>query len=723
MKLAEQLDHYTTEALAGMLAAWGAGEKVTKKADRLVIATRLLADPETFRRAPWEPAERVLLALFARAETPVAGVVLGAARMRGEPGVDRAFERLVASGCLLATWTPYGSKLDADAVIGEPTLPLALAPGLAALPPLPLPAPPALSYAPVPDAQVREVRPNRGGETAARLTAVVACAARVRLKVNKDGSLSAGAIATVRKELGVETGEVAWLIALAAAAELLSVQDGRLEPSGTAEPGLGALLARVRRGFERRGGWLDDIDVSDPKPPELGGTTPESALLARALVYGTLARIRTDGWVRLDAIVDTLVALDPLVGYRGDRYRPWDRPRTDSPSRKQRQVDYVRGAIVQAAWRLGIVDLGTTGAWYAPERISSDYRYDERFRGGIGYLRAADAKLPEWSRTPCDLVVRIPPLGRRVLGLTDEEPPVEAVPGFHVGMDYEVVAPIATTPAALLYALDRVGLALPAAPADPVRRWKLERERWLAALQGGLDGAALLTTLATAQGRPLPANLTDTIAGWSEGYGTLTLWTRHDLVEYPDRAARDAAAVAGGTAIGDRFLLVRQGLAPGTLLDYGGPPTRVLDVGPDGALTLHATPDLLVADEVSAVASGEGRTLRLDPAKLRGRPAAATLAWLRARARAPLTEGTAIAVRGWCGDVPAQLAVVDLLQLRDASDAAALLEHRELAQHVAGVLYGGLIVLKPGARGPVLAALAALGITPETKLRYAGEER
>ncbi len=724
MKLDEILDNYTTAALAGMAAAWGDGKGVTTKAERMKLVARRIVDPETFHRAQWEPTERTILAILARTPTPTKGRVLGEARMRGDRGVDQAFGRLVTCGAVLANWTSWGSKLDVPDIVREERGPLVLAPGLAALPPLPLPPPPPLKLRGVPEAQVRATRPNRGGETASRLCLLTACAARRKLKVRKDGEPSEATWITLEKELGASLTEVAWLYELARAAGLLVLADGHLRaielPAN--EASLGALLARVREGFVARGTWVDDLDPEDPvqtarrSPPRAAG-----AAVARPLLYGTLARVATEGWFRLDELVDALLDLDPVLGFRDERTDSHARElRVEGASEKLHQRQFLRGAVAQAMWRLGIVDVGTTGEWYTPLPPDSNYAYDRRFKGAYGYRRVEDAALPEWTPPPCDLVVRISPLGRRALGLTTEEPPVDAVAGFHVGMDFEVVAPIASTPATVLFQLDLAARAHPAGPGDPVRRWRLERERWLGALQGGLDGTALLAALAVAQGRPLPPNVTDTIAGWAEGYGVTTLWARHDLVELADRAARDAAAKAGGTAVGDRFLLVPRGAATGTVIDYGGAPARVLDVTPDGAVTLQPTPDLMVADELAAVTTGEGPDRRLDPAKLRGRPPEATVAWLRARSREVLPPATAIAVRGWCGGVPARLAQVELLQLRDADDAEALLGRPGIARHVAGVLVGGLLVLKPGARKALTKELAAIGVIPAEGLQLEG---
>ena len=721
MNLAETLDGYAADALNAMLRVWDldTAKRAGTKTERIRLLTAILSDAERLGDARLTPGERIMLALAGRHPDLRTGTLLRAFRARGEADAESTLTGLVGRGLVLCLDAEWGSKIALNDVMRRTGARLAVAPGLPELLPLSTPAP--ICPAPVPDVGIRAVRPHRGAETGARILALVACAARRKLRVNVGGDLGNPALEALVRDLELPPMHVVWLLELARAGGLVDMRDRLLRPVELPADArtLGGLLARVHAGFVARSTLTDDIDLDAPTSG-YRVITESGASAARGVLHGVLARLGTDGWVRVDDLVDAALRIDRRLGL-GELERYRYSTAGDCPSDWLAQREYARGALTQAAWRLGLVDVGTTEAeWHTPLHPERPYDYDDLFREGGGRRSGAPA-LPAWTPPPCGLCVRLTPLGRRVLGLTADEPATGAIPGFLVAMDFEVVGPVATTPPGLTFRLDQAARPLPIGPGDPVRRWKLERERWLAALQGGLDGAALLADLAEALGRPLPGNVADTLAGWANNYGVTTLFAGHDLIAYADRAARDAAARGPRTvAIADRWLLVPRGGVNGTVLHYGGPPIRSLEILEDATVKVLVTADLLVPSELDPITEGAGATRRLSAAKLRGRPAEPLLDALRARAATPMSATTEVLIRGWCGDIPpAGLAAVELLQLEDATTAEALAARPELAPYVQGALYGGVLVLRPNCRPAVVQALGSLGIGVANALEYA----
>lgn len=493
MNLSAVLDGYTSDALGAMLRVWdpNGGKRVTIKSERLRALVGILSDPAQVGVAQWSDGERAVLALLWRME-PRRLAPLGAmGRAQGVEDVDRVLETLLACGAILCPEPGWGSKLSAQDILKLHDAPLVFAPGIVQAPRLDPPAP--LRLEPVPPERIRATRAGRGAETAAQLLAFVALAGRKKLRVTKAGLLSTPTVDAITRELGGDFLSAEWLLQLSVAGGLVEVRDGALRPVPDlplARLGLGGLLAAVFEGFLERVEWRDDIDLD---AREHGGTWSghafEAARLARPVLYGLLARLEPRGWVRVDDLVDAVLAVEPLLGVRSTR-RSYDRPSIPVlPSDRRRQREFGRGAYVHAAWRLGLVDIGSTAdTWYRRESRERDHEYNSQFRVPAPYARPGSASLPDWAPPPCDLCLRLTPLGRRILGLEAEAPQSGVVTGLHVGIDFEIVAPVAGTPPSLLFRLDLAARAVPSGPGDPVRRWRLGREPWLAALQGGLDG-------------------------------------------------------------------------------------------------------------------------------------------------------------------------------------------------------------------------------------------
>lgn len=269
-------------------------------------------------------------------------------------------------------------------------------------------------------------------------------------------------------------------------------------------------------------------------------------------------------------------------------------------------------------------------------------------------------------------------------------------------------------PAKLKAALDRLAVAAPVGAHDPVRRWRIERERWTNAAQGGVDGAGTLAELARLSGRPAPVNVVETVAAWTSSFERIRAWTHHDLVEWPSDAEREAAlaGVNGAERVGARFALVPAGRVAGQRLDVSAPPLRVLQASDDGTLRLYGGLDLLGRGLVDRLAPpGNDGVRRLDREALKVMSGEAWMAELEPRLRAPMALGFEARLRGWSGGLRgARAAAVEVVQFASAAEARLATAVPEVAACVAMSLGAGVVLVKPKRMAELRKVLAGLGI-------------
>lgn len=719
--LAERLDRFDSGSIHAMHTLW-LGKSIGGKASQISALTAVLGDEPAVVTAiaAWPIELRTALAAVARAgggDAPrLAAHVIAAGVSEGFRSVGRLAER----GLLLPDPRAPGNKIDASRLAETGSGPLTPLPVLARLLPVPTPG---LFLAEVPDAKVREQPGVDPGVLASAVSGLLGLAHRRRLRLNADGLPGLPLLGTLTRELG-DDALFAFMVALAGGA--LVPHSGELlpQPGNSLHTSPEGLLRGLLDGFLARGTWRDDA------PPgrqadllawlrETRGQQAHAgdAALLRIVLAGALRRLSTSGWVRVDDLIEHVLGLDDSLFWLA-RDAGWHRSRRRGPStasdRRERRT-LCAAVLVRTFAAFGVVAVGSLSRGAAlPVFMGHSRVLDDAHRVESSYL-AAERLKPMWKPEPTPWVVKVTPMGRRLLDPSAPAPP-RAAPtasqGLHVGADFEIVAHRHQTDAGLAFQLDGAAIALPAGPADPVRRWRLDRDRWLSALSSGFDGEGFLQTLTAACGRPIPSNVLATLEGWGRQFGTISLLVGFDLLEFDGEGPTGERSV---TVPG--WALVKERAVPGTVVNYPAGDGRCLEV--EDAMTLTATAgkgDLLLPGELSTFADRAGpRKWRLARQKVEAVGAATTLTTLARRMRAPLPPAMSFRIRAWCGEERVRVAGAELLQ---APDARAVAELPELAPFILGVLTDTLLVIRPGKKALLLRSLAELGIVADTTLQF-----
>lgn len=720
------LDGYNTSALDPIFRFW-IGKLVGHKEARVAAVAAVLADEAKVTAAVqgW-PAElrRAIVLAMANPLLDAEGFVhvLAAAGLEDSPKVA---DTLFARGVLFPT-EPCSDPQDASRKGVE----LALAPGFIAKVERfsPIPAP----LHAVPPARVLAVETSDGDVLASAGSEIIRLADRGKLPILVSGLPSKPALAALRKAMLPYPGVDGALVLMSAVGcGLLTAEpfSQRLATSAFARELPAELwpkaLTMGLAGVDGR--WIDDHRATDDgelsfwlRAEHWDEFQPTDLAAARTLLLGILGRLPNEGWYAVDAIVDDAIRLLDTVGFRRANLGHWSSARPSGPYECDKQRTVLAAVLTRTFPALGLLDVGSTvaGPISRPSRAIHGRSLDREYQNPHN----RDPKKPIWTPTPSPLLVRWSEVGARILGRTStQRVATTSVGTVHVGADFEVVAPRDGLPGKLRTALDQLAVAAPLGPHDPVRRWRIERERWTNAVQGGVDAAATLAELARLSGRPVPANVTDTLAAWTASFDRIRAWTQHDLVEWASEADRDAAlaSVPGVQRIGARFALVPLGRIGGTRVDAGGPPPRVIQTADDGTLRVLGGLDLLGRTLVDRIAPvGKDGTRRLDRAALAGGDVAALMAELEPRLRAPMALGFEARLRGWSGGFgAARSAPAELLQFATAADARLALALPEVKDCVVGAVGGAVVVVKPKRMAELRKALAALGIGVETGLK------
>ncbi|HNH46061.1 MAG TPA: hypothetical protein PKY30_03430, partial [Myxococcota bacterium] len=534
------------------------------------------------------------------------------------------------------------------------------------------------------------------------LADLLALSQRRRLSLTQKGWLNATQQATISKAIPTSPLEPGTLVHLALATGLLSAGED-LRPGPKAELLVAPLETLLHHCF-----WnvLPHFST-EPVPDGLA----QSSFLLHDLCASQLRRLEAGHWVAVDDWIHRMIELHPNIGIAGLGGRRWD----SLPNLRGQRHDLV-AFLLRLCLPLGLIDMA--GPLVLPEAGLS---------GGYVAFTALRMRPQPWNPAPTAMAFRLTPIGKAALLGTSAPEEKRAAEQVHVTPDFHVVVPARADPALLLL-LGRAALSLPVMAGDPVRQFRLERERWVQSLQSGLNAEEFLTKLEKATGRPLPGNVRSSLEDWGRSFGALRLLLGQDFHRFSTTEERDqwVKGDPARSAVGER-----DGLAPtepptrpgrgrprAEILDYRLrlPPCVILDE--EGYATPTDNADLLAVTELSQIGTPTGRIWRLT------RESVTASKWTSKRMREWLgsrlvhsPEGMWTRVLAWSGGVgPVALGSVELLQVDDTQTLLMLYTLPELMEHVVGVFPPSLLVLRPHSRPVVEKRLEELGIRFDTGL-------
>jgi hypothetical protein len=332
------------------------------------------------------------------------------------------------------------------------------------------------------------------------------------------------------------------------------------------------------------------------------------------------------------------------------------------------------------------------------------------------------------------VAVRLTDLGRTILhpaSVEDEPAPVVSTPAaagdWVVQPNFEIVAYLERISPQRLAFLERHAERMQA--QEHVAQYRLTRESIYAALESGSRLDAILTTLETGSGRPLPQNVAAEIREWAALREQIAVHRRARLLEYRDPASRDAAAAAlHGVPVGDRFLLATSAtpaqITARERVDYTRPLARCLLVTEEGALTRTLLPaDLLLDAQVGRWAErlGDGRwqltQAGVAAATAAGLPISELLRLLADRLAGTLPPWLEIALRAWAGEtMRAALVDVVMLQCNQPAVFAAIVGSPRLRSSLHGELAPNLLLIDRAKVEAFQTQLRWAGLTLTTEL-------
>lgn len=264
---------------------------------------------------------------------------------------------------------------------------------------------------------------------------------------------------------------------------------------------------------------------------------------------------------------------------RSNRERTPDNLRRWRAMWQTNEAKVVEGAISFALFSLGFVELATTEETAASPNL---FRLTPSGQAAIGSMYGNTSVATELASDnsgiprPCWIVQ----------------------PNFDL-----VVYPQAANLTQLSF-IERIALRKQVDSASAV--YQITRESIYQALESGLTASELLTTLSNYSLHPLPEGVNHTLLDWAKRRERLTVYLSSSLLEFPDKATRDAA-LAGqaslGTAVGDCFIIVNKlpkALKTKAAINYWPSPPQCLLADETGRLTIKTTPDLLIADELAS---------------------------------------------------------------------------------------------------------------------------
>jgi hypothetical protein len=273
--------------------------------------------------------------------------------------------------------------------------------------------------------------------------------------------------------------------------------------------------------------------------------------------------------------------------------------------------------------------------------------------------------------------------------------------------NFDVIVYLDRAAAARLAFIERIAARKPSDGATAL--YHLTRETVYAALESGIEPSTLIDTLVRGCEYPLPDNIKQTLEDWAARRERLTVYRATDILEFTDRAARDAALAAKrlpGVPVGDRFLMrsdqkrsKSMAAQVSRMVDYFALPARCVNVAEDGDVHLsRARADLLVRGELAAWTEADPtdeNRWRLTRASIQralsaGWTAESIIENLSHRVQQPVSPLMLVAIRAWAEvrALPTSVAVASdiILQIADAAVAEAIAASLLLQPYLRGRL-------------------------------------
>ncbi len=528
---------------------------------------------------------------------------------------------------------------------------------------------------------------------------------RRRLTLTQKGWLNATQQAAISKVIPTCPMEPGTLVHLALAAGLLTAAE-ELRPGPKAE-----LLAEPLETLLHHCFWGVLPHFSTESRPD---GLPLSSVLLHDLCASQVRRLEVGHWVSVDDWINRMIELHPNIGISGLGGRRWD----SLPNLRGQRHDLV-AFLLQICLPMGLIDMA--GKLALPETGLS---------GGYVVLSSVRNQAKPWVPPPTHMAFRLTPIGKAALLGTAAPEEKGASEQIHVTPDFFVVVPVRADPALLLL-LGKAAISLPMQAGDPVRQFRLERERWVQSLQSGLNAQEFMAKLEKATGRPLPSNVRISLEDWGSSFGALRLLLGQDFHRFSSSEERDQWVKGNPErrAVGERDALApvepppakrpKRGEPTVEIVDYRHPlpPCIVLDEEGHAAPTQNA--DLLAETELNQLGERVSKVWRLT----RGSVIASKWTgkrmteWLLSRV-IDGPESISTRILGWAGGLgPVALGSLELLQVEDPKLMPLLYTLPELMECVVGAYPPQLLVLRPGSRAAIEKVLDDLRVSHKNALQ------
>lgn len=695
--LTQRLSLYYPTYLQHMLEQWEPqlrGPVPLKDAAELLA--KILMDPERVaKKLATLPAlcGEVLHRIYVVHPTALAGIRLNMVKYgHPEPLVTEAMNALANLGFFVPAGAQHYLIEPEDLFASGPlvTLPPSLTDPFA-LPPTPSESLP--SVEPKDFGAITLGDPSRFANA---LTDLLDISQRRRLTLTQKGWLHATQQSAISKAIPTCPMPPGTLVHLALTTGLLSAEE-ELRPGPKAEMLAAPLETLLHHCFW---GALSSFS-DDPIPDGL----PQSSILLHGLCASQLRRLEAGHWLSVDSWINRMIELHPNIGITGLGERRWD----SLPNLRGQRHDLV-AFLLHLCLPMGFIDMA--GPLKLPESGLS---------GGYVLLSALRGRSEPWTPPPTGMAFRLTPIGKAALLGTAAPEEKGASEQVHVTPDFHVVIPTRADPALLLL-LGRAATSLPVKAGDPVRQFRLERERWVQSLQSGLNAEEFLAKLESATGRPLPGNVRSSLMDWGRSFGALRLLVGQDLHRFSSTQERDQWVKGDPQrrAAGERDALAPT--EPPPRAGRGRPKVEVVDyrlrlppcivVDEEGHARPTESADLMAETELSQIGDRVGNTWRLTRSSVVASKWTnkRTLEWLQNRV-VDGPDSVLTRILAWSGGVGAVgLGTAELLQVEDVEDLLLLYTLPELMQYVLGIFPPTLLVLRPNSLAHVEKHLGELGI-------------